>query len=144
MDNFNWGVRRPSLSHLDGVPGAAGGVGGAGAVLPGSGDVLVRDPILGDISHILPKRDSRGNIIGLEESSDDEGGSVKRYRLLFPAPMLRYYLLQQASAQSTDDNSGASSSVSTTSSGIFPPTSLPLDSSTGKQRRPSPKSEEES
>ena len=51
-------------------------------------------------------------------------------------------ILQQISARSIDGISGASS-ISTTSSGIFPPTSLPLND-IGKIRSSTPQSETES
>ena len=75
-------------------------------------------------SPVLQNIGNKRNIgVGAEESSDDEMGS-------------------QMSARSLDGVSGASS-ISTTSSGIFPPTSLPLNNS-GKVRSSTPQSETES
>ena len=75
-------------------------------------------------SPVLQNIGNKRNIgVGAEESSDDEMGS-------------------QMSARSLDGVSGASS-ISTTSSGIFPPTSLPLNNP-GKVRSSTPQSETES
>lgn len=61
VDNFNWGVRRPSLSHLEGSQGQ-------------DLDQRGRDSFV-ESTPVLPKRD--GNTVpGGEESSDDEVGSV--------------------------------------------------------------------
>nr|XP_040568440.1 LOW QUALITY PROTEIN: protein furry-like [Lepeophtheirus salmonis] len=55
VDNFNWGVRRPSLSHLD-------------------GDEIAPDS-MNEVTPILPHRESTVRSV-TEESSDDELGSV--------------------------------------------------------------------
>jgi len=103
VDNFNWGVRRPSLSNLEGE-----------GVLPD-----------------YTQREQGGVGVGAEESSDDDLGSVSP--------------VDDMSGRSNDrDHSGASSSVSTTSSGVYPPTSLPLDSSQRGRRSSTPRSETES
>ena len=68
MDNFNWGVRRPSLSHLDG-----GGSGGAGSGL--DGDLSSAQESFNEVTPVLPKRETNAGV-GAEESSDDEMGSI--------------------------------------------------------------------
>jgi len=103
VDNFNWGVRRPSLSNLEGE-------------------------LVGGVEQRLPQHKP----VGAEESSDEELESVSP--------------VDDMSARSTEEHSGASSSVSTTSSGVYPPSSLPLESGDRRQRRRSstPHSETES
>ena len=64
MDNFNWGVRRPSLSHLDG---------GAGSGL--DGDLSSAQESFNEVTPVLPKRETNAGV-GAEESSDDETGSI--------------------------------------------------------------------
>jgi hypothetical protein len=64
MDNFNWGVRRPSLSHLDG---------GAGSGL--DGDQSSAQESFNEVTPVLPKRETNAGV-GAEESSDDETGSI--------------------------------------------------------------------
>jgi hypothetical protein len=45
VDNFNWGVRRPSLSNLDqSEGGGVGGGGGGGLGTAGSGSSAARSP----------------------------------------------------------------------------------------------------
>ena len=63
MDNFNWGVRRPSLSRLEGTE-EAGEASSSSAMTS-----------LSDVTPVLPKREPRAGV-GAEESSDDEMGSV--------------------------------------------------------------------
>jgi len=171
VDNFNWGVRRPSLSHLEGGSNtslsSASGFGQAKTFSQEGRDDLrnrdnradsrykhsgktqksckhtdhsasnKKDSTSTKQSKSHPENDDHRNIspvlrnlgtnrnsgVGAEESSDDEMGS-------------------QTSARSIDGISGASS-ISTTSSGIFPPTSLPLNS-IGKMRSSTPQSETES
>ena len=62
MDNFNWGVRRPSLSRLEGTE-EAGEASSSSAMTS-----------LSDVTPVLPKREARVGV-GAEESSDDEMGS---------------------------------------------------------------------
>ena len=64
MDNFNWGVRRPSLSRLEGTE-EAGEASSSSAMTS-----------LSDVTPVLPKREPRAGV-GAEESSDDEMGSVR-------------------------------------------------------------------
>ena len=67
MDNFNWGVRRPSLSHLDG-----------GSLGTGSGldvDLSSAQESFNEVTPVLPKRETNAGV-GAEESSDDEMGSI--------------------------------------------------------------------
>ena len=60
VDNFNWGVRRPSLSQLE-------------------GDEMGGPDSLNEVTPIFPKRDANVGVGACaEESSDDEGGSVRR------------------------------------------------------------------
>jgi len=100
VDNFNWGVRRPSLSNMEGE-------------------------LIGGVEQRLPQHKPEG----AEESSDEELESVSP--------------VDELSARSAEEHSGASSSVSTTSSGVYPPSSLPLEG--GRARRSStPHSETES
>ena len=63
VDNFNWGVRRPSLSRLEGTE-EAGEASSSSAMTS-----------LSDVTPVLPKREPRAGV-GAEESSDDEMGSV--------------------------------------------------------------------
>ena len=105
MDNFNWGVRRPSLSRLEGTE-EAGEASSSSAMTS-----------LSDVTPVLPKRETRAGV-GAEESSDDEMGSVNI--ILIEIRLVKSNLidfLQQISARSHEENSGASSSISTTSSG---------------------------
>ena len=76
MDNFNWGVRRPSLSHLD---GAVGGL--------GESEARLTHDSLNDITPVLPKREVNSRV-GAEESSDDEMGSVSKLRHLLPTHLI--------------------------------------------------------
>ena len=64
IDNFNWGVRRPSLSHLDG---------GAGSGL--DGELSSAQESFNEVTPVLPKRETNAGV-GAEESSDDETGSI--------------------------------------------------------------------
>ena len=64
VDNFNWGVRRPSLSRLEGTE-EAGEASSSSAMTS-----------LSDVTPVLPKREPRAGV-GAEESSDDEMGSVR-------------------------------------------------------------------
>ena len=66
MDNFNWGVRRPSLSRLEGTEET------------GEASMSSAMNSLSDVTPVLPKRESRVGV-GAEESSDDEMGSVNNY-----------------------------------------------------------------
>ena len=66
MDNFNWGVRRPSLSRLEGTE-EAGEASSSSAMTS-----------LSDVTPVLPKREPRAGV-GAEESSDDEMGSVRKF-----------------------------------------------------------------
>ena len=68
VDNFNWGVRRPSLSRLEGTE--------AGAEASSSSAMTS----LSNVTPVLPKRESRSGV-GAEESSDDEMGSVSIEKL---------------------------------------------------------------
>ncbi len=71
VDNFNWGVRRPSLSHLD-RGGSAGGI--DEAELPHLEGHDQATPVL------MPKREATSAASSgrpeTGESSDDEMGSV--------------------------------------------------------------------
>merc|ERR1712142_162749 len=100
VDNFNWGVRRPSLSNMEGE-------------------------LIGGVEQRLPQHKP----VGAEESSDEELESVSP--------------VDDMSARSAEEHSGASSSVSTTSSGVYPPSSLPLEGGRGR-RSSTPHSETES
>ena len=60
MDNFNWGVRRPSLSRL---PDEAAAEASSASAMSS----------LSDVTPVLPKREPRAGV-GAEESSDDEMG----------------------------------------------------------------------
>lgn len=93
VDNFNWGVRRPSLTNLEDQ---------------GSIDKTTSSPRMG--TRYLPLRKRAAGAVGAEESSDDEVESVSP--------------VDDLSGRSNEEQS---SSLSTTSSGVFPPTSLPLD-----------------
>jgi len=62
VDNFNWGVRRPSISRLEGTE--AGGEASSSSAMTS----------LSDVTPVLPKREPRAGV-GAEESSDDEMGS---------------------------------------------------------------------
>jgi hypothetical protein len=64
IDNFNWGVRRPSLSHLDG---------GAGSGM--DGELSSAQESFNEVTPVLPKREANAGV-GAEESSDDETGSI--------------------------------------------------------------------
>ena len=89
MDNFNWGVRRQSLSRLEGTE-EAGEVSFVyyffGQLFDYKKKIVSRNyqfqaslssamNSLSDMTPILSKRESRGGV-GAEESSDDEMGSV--------------------------------------------------------------------
>ena len=63
VDNFNWGVRRPSLSRLEGDEER------------GEASLSSAMNSLSDVTPVLPKRDAHVGV-GAEESSDDEMGSV--------------------------------------------------------------------
>ncbi len=72
MDNFNWGVRRPSLSHLE----------GASADAPNNPLMLSSgaESLTTEETPVMHKRDHQSimaNRIRAEESSDDELGSVR-------------------------------------------------------------------
>jgi hypothetical protein len=107
VDNFNWGVRRPSLSHLEGSVSSSRDL-----------DQRLRDSFA-EATPIMQKREGGGRgggAAGAEESSDDDGSSQLSNR--------------SSSNEQSSSHSRASSSVSTASSaagGMFPPTSLPLD-----------------
>merc|ERR1719346_713306 len=62
VDNFNWGVRRPSLSRLEGDEER------------GEASLSSAMNSLSDVTPVLPKRDAHVGV-GAEESSDDEMGS---------------------------------------------------------------------
>ena len=76
MDNFNWGVRRPSLSRLEGTE-EAGEASSSSAMTS-----------LSDVTPVLPKREPRAGV-GAEESSDDEMGSVR-------TNFIMYYLTEKS------------------------------------------------
>ena len=99
MDNFNWGVRRQSISRLEGTE-EAGEVNVLFTIW--SSQLFVYKDIwfhgyiffnlqaslssamnsLSDMTPILSKRESRGGV-GAEESSDDEMGSVSFQKKYF-------------------------------------------------------------
>jgi hypothetical protein len=79
MDNFNWGVRRPSLSHLDG---------GAGSGL--DGDQSSAQESFNEVTPVLPKRETNAGV-GAEESSDDETGSIT-VSFLSPSLTMNMYI----------------------------------------------------
>lgn len=66
VDNFNWGVRRPSLSHLEGSSNT------------GASDQNVISESGNEVTPVLTKRDASRSHGTTEESSDDEVGMVRR------------------------------------------------------------------
>lgn len=86
MDNFNWGVRRPSLSRLEDTEET--GEASSSSALNS----------LSDVTPVMPKRDSHSGV-GAEESSDDEMGSV-RAALNFSIPCFLLTSLNLANIRS--------------------------------------------
>ncbi len=77
VDNFNWGVRRPSLSHLEGAVGGHHGHHTRDNSETGGESSSARESLsLTDATPVLTKREANAGV-GAEESSDDEMGSVR-------------------------------------------------------------------
>ena len=94
MDNFNWGVRRPSLSRLEGTE--AGGEASSSSAMTS----------LSDVTPALPKREPRAGV-GAEESSDDEMGSQISAR-----------------SREEISGASSTNSTTSSSRNMYPPTSL--------------------
>ena len=94
VDNFNWGVRRPSLSRLEGTE--AGGEASSSSAMTS----------LSDVTPALPKREPRAGV-GAEESSDDEMGSQISAR-----------------SREEISGASSTNSTTSSSRNMYPPTSL--------------------